>query len=113
MFFFLQEEGGIRYLTVTGVQRCALPIWGRCTSHSSFSTASCNAHPEAASRRCSRTDTLGTRRRASRVRRPCSSVIVIPRRVAPRDDRGSNAYLGLRLPSPARTNRTATTRAAG
>src|SRR2546430_6640892 len=26
VFFFLQAEGGIRYLTVTGVQTCALPI---------------------------------------------------------------------------------------
>src|SRR5256886_13704595 len=25
--FFFQAEGGIRYLTVTGVQTCALPIW--------------------------------------------------------------------------------------
>src|SRR6478672_13457274 len=27
--FFLQAEDGIRYLIVTGVQTCALPIWGR------------------------------------------------------------------------------------
>src|SRR2546430_11040692 len=27
MYFFLQAEGGIRDLTVTGVQTCALPIW--------------------------------------------------------------------------------------
>src|SRR5260370_41102259 len=26
VFFFLQEEAGIRYSSVTGVQRCALPI---------------------------------------------------------------------------------------
>src|SRR5256886_12868620 len=26
-FFFFQAEDGIRYLTVTGVQTCALPIW--------------------------------------------------------------------------------------
>src|SRR2546430_12694263 len=26
-FLFLQVEVGIRYLTVTGVQTCALPIW--------------------------------------------------------------------------------------
>src|SRR5256886_9404557 len=30
-FFFFQAEDGIRDLTVTGVQTCALPIWhGRC-----------------------------------------------------------------------------------
>src|SRR5256886_719987 len=28
-FFFFQAEDGIRYLTVTGVQTCALPIFGR------------------------------------------------------------------------------------
>src|SRR5256886_14711165 len=28
-FFFFQAEDGIRYLTVTGVQTCALPIWAR------------------------------------------------------------------------------------
>src|SRR5205085_7044406 len=27
--FFFQAEDGIRYLTVTGVQTCALPIFGR------------------------------------------------------------------------------------
>src|SRR5688572_32693812 len=27
--FFFQAEDGIRYLTVTGVQTCALPIWDR------------------------------------------------------------------------------------
>src|SRR3982751_7063820 len=27
-FFFFQEEDGIRDLIVTGVQTCALPIWG-------------------------------------------------------------------------------------
>src|SRR6266567_8052853 len=28
-FFFFQAEDGIRDLTVTGVQTCALPIWRR------------------------------------------------------------------------------------
>src|SRR2546427_6490355 len=28
-FFFFQAEDGIRYLTVTGVQTCALPIFSR------------------------------------------------------------------------------------
>src|SRR2546430_10089169 len=28
-FFFFQAEDGIRDLTVTGVQTCALPIWDR------------------------------------------------------------------------------------
>src|SRR5438874_8469614 len=38
-FFFFQAEDGIRYLYVTGVQTCALPIWpGR--SSGSFSTRS-------------------------------------------------------------------------
>src|SRR2546430_4817996 len=30
MFFFFQAEDGIRDLTVTGVQTCALPIFGKC-----------------------------------------------------------------------------------
>src|SRR5438874_13252263 len=31
IFFFFQAEDGIRYLYVTGVQTCALPIWpSRC-----------------------------------------------------------------------------------
>src|SRR2546427_3562088 len=30
-FFFFQAEDGIRDLTVTGVQTCALPIWVGCT----------------------------------------------------------------------------------
>src|SRR2546430_948206 len=30
-FFFFQAEDGIRDLTVTGVQTCALPIWFRDT----------------------------------------------------------------------------------
>src|SRR2546427_7383027 len=29
LFFFFQAEDGIRDLTVTGVQTCALPIWSR------------------------------------------------------------------------------------
>src|SRR5256885_14880842 len=29
MFFFFQAEDGIRDYKVTGVQTCALPIWGR------------------------------------------------------------------------------------
>src|SRR5688572_33014719 len=30
MSFFFQAEDGIRDLTVTGVQTCALPIWNSC-----------------------------------------------------------------------------------
>src|SRR2546430_17175367 len=29
LFFFFKAEGGIRFLTVTGVQTCALPIYNR------------------------------------------------------------------------------------
>src|SRR5947209_9872323 len=29
LFFFFQAEDGIRDIGVTGVQTCALPIWGR------------------------------------------------------------------------------------
>src|SRR2546430_4266087 len=31
VFFFFQAEDGIRDLTVTGVQTCALPIWASCS----------------------------------------------------------------------------------
>src|SRR5688572_13582586 len=34
MFFFFQAEDGIRDLTVTGVQTCALPIFGACEAGS-------------------------------------------------------------------------------
>src|SRR5712691_7262642 len=39
-FFFFQAEDGIRDLTVTGVQTCALPIWAskRCISTPACST---------------------------------------------------------------------------
>src|SRR5438270_3540232 len=34
-FFFFQAEDGIRDLTVTGVQTCALPIWARIFAYQS------------------------------------------------------------------------------
>src|SRR2546430_5120601 len=34
LFFFFQAEDGIRYLTVTGVQTCALPILNKGTINS-------------------------------------------------------------------------------
>src|SRR5688572_31379080 len=37
--FFLQAEDGIRYLTVTGVQTCALPISRRSSPESDFEYA--------------------------------------------------------------------------
>src|SRR5688572_32606087 len=42
-FFFFQAEDGIRDLTVTGVQTCALPI-SRCTSTSPGLVMSRNCH---------------------------------------------------------------------
>src|SRR5947209_17382940 len=33
MVFFFQEEDGIRYIGVTGVQTCALPILGSSVKH--------------------------------------------------------------------------------
>src|SRR2546430_3953652 len=35
VFFFFQAEDGIRDLTVTGVQTCALPIWAPCVGYQS------------------------------------------------------------------------------
>src|SRR2546427_12631976 len=46
LFFFFQAEDGIRDLTVTGVQTCALPIWG--------GTGSAGPGPGHAARRLSR-----------------------------------------------------------
>src|SRR2546430_5984338 len=41
LFFFFQAEDGIRDLTVTGVQTCALPIWGAsCTRPGRLTTVS-------------------------------------------------------------------------
>src|SRR5688572_32791963 len=69
-FFFFQAEDGIRDLTVTGVQTCALPIWLRrqCTALS--------RSPPAAGRRGARQG---------------GALPAQPRRVPPRDrcrDRG-------------------------
>src|SRR2546427_1429450 len=55
-FFFLQAEDGIRFLTVTGVQTCALPIsWLPCvcssTSMPSARKAAVTASPMAGSSR--------------------------------------------------------------
>src|SRR2546430_16324872 len=55
-FFFFQAEDGIRDLTVTGVQTCALPISG----------------PSAASGRAAQGVPAGTRARARPRRRPRS-----------------------------------------
>src|SRR2546430_5775695 len=41
-FFFFQAEDGIRDLTVTGVQTCALPIWSE-TARSRALTATTSA----------------------------------------------------------------------
>src|SRR2546427_5103500 len=40
-FFFFQAEDGIRDLTVTGVQTCALPIWASTCRTASARTAGC------------------------------------------------------------------------
>src|SRR2546430_12742226 len=36
LIFFFQAEDGIRYLTVTGVQTCALPIYYQLRHHARF-----------------------------------------------------------------------------
>src|SRR5688572_31794095 len=40
-FFFFQAEDGIRDLTVTGVQTCALPIWRRGRANGGDQAAGC------------------------------------------------------------------------
>src|SRR2546430_9219783 len=48
---FFQAEGGIRDLTVTGVQTCALPIWRRYFSNSlAISSPDSGSRPASASR---------------------------------------------------------------
>src|SRR5688572_32495732 len=56
-FFFFQAEDGIRDLTVTGVQTCALPIW---RVQRVFPPFGVQRDPEGARRRGSRSD--GVRR---------------------------------------------------
>src|SRR5205085_2614395 len=41
MLFFFQAEDGIRDLTVTGVQTCALPIYPRASADGRFATRCC------------------------------------------------------------------------
>src|SRR2546421_444689 len=66
IYFFLQAEDGIRYLIVTGVQTCALPISGRA--------------PGRSGRRSSRRSSCPPERRRharpgrARARRPCACV---------------------------------------
>src|SRR5256886_11081219 len=50
-FFFFQAEDGIRDLTVTGVQTCALPISGRPRGDPPDRRAAAPRRPEAAPRR--------------------------------------------------------------
>src|SRR2546430_11360466 len=45
-FFFFQAEDGIRDLTVTGVQTCALPISGRTVAPRAASPAPLRVRPE-------------------------------------------------------------------
>src|SRR2546427_5345839 len=45
VFFFFQAEDGIRDLTVTGVQTCALPIWPRPPRLPGRPALVCGLHP--------------------------------------------------------------------
>src|SRR2546427_5243655 len=47
-FFFFQAEDGIRDLTVTGVQTCALPIWTRSCVSAAASAQSSATRPTSA-----------------------------------------------------------------
>src|SRR2546430_7277720 len=66
LFFFFQAEDGIRDLTVTGVQTCALPICGWRCSPPVTATATSPRSPRTWSR-CSRT--TASRSRCSRDRK--------------------------------------------
>src|SRR2546430_12480455 len=74
--FFFQAEDGIRDLTVTGVQTCALPIW-RCFPRSRFRRSSRRSgsqrrEPSARSSFVCRSSARCERRRRARFRR-CSN----------------------------------------
>src|SRR5688572_31187460 len=60
-FFFFQAEDGIRDLTVTGVQTCALPI-SRCRSPSPRDRRRPSSRRAPAARRAARPSRSGTRR---------------------------------------------------
>src|SRR2546427_2533860 len=50
--FFIQAEDGIRDLTVTGVQTCALPIYGHIRSHVRYARPRIDACERRARRGC-------------------------------------------------------------
>src|SRR2546430_10004897 len=78
-FFFFQAEDGIRDLTVTGVQTCALPIFGLAAAPRHFLAA-------ARRRRSSQSLSAATRRRLVLVqRRPRDCDAGFVRRVAAGD----------------------------
>src|SRR5205085_8919755 len=81
-FFFFQAEDGIRDLTVTGVQTCALPIWiewprvPRAASRRGESGPAHHAHRPRDHRACSRCDQGrrgGLRSEERRVGKECRS----------------------------------------
>src|SRR2546430_14448137 len=54
MFFFCEEEDGIRFLTVTGFQTCAFPILALITAGSAFASAGVQRRVAEALERASR-----------------------------------------------------------
>src|SRR5579859_8213037 len=66
LFFFVQAEDGIRYLTVTGVQTCALPI-------SPSTTWSCSSPAEPRTSRACSPSSTASRSEERRVGKECRS----------------------------------------
>src|SRR6266567_8145596 len=84
-FFFFQAEDGIRYLTVTGVQTCALPISdGSCAPTSRSVTRAVTAgsrspRPRSEERRVGKSVDLGGRRIIKKKKLEDTHVIAVDR----------------------------------
>src|SRR3712207_9201062 len=82
LYFFFQAEDGIRDIGVTGVQTCALPIFGAASNGCSFSSRACGAWSVATqSIAPERSPSTSARRSRSEERRVGKSVDLGGRRI--------------------------------
>src|SRR5688572_30921271 len=72
-FFFFQAEDGIRDLTVTGVQTCALPIFATYASRRSSSISARSVAERECGNKPSSSPTINTRSEERRVGKECRS----------------------------------------
>src|SRR5256886_10988462 len=81
-FFFFQAEDGIRDLTVTGVQTCALPIWAHSRAARSVTRlrrTAARAEPTGETAMTTRSKPRAARSVAARTKRASSSGLKIGR----------------------------------